>query len=156
MHPFVRAVGIPETLLDRGGEADTLCHVLVLQKLEDDVAFRGVRVESGIPLLVVVFDEDYRILFLGHFQVLLRAVQSEGISLRTADAPVSGSHRIGMDGDKEVGLRVIGYFSSSVQGDEHISFAGIDHTRVRTVLPDQPSQFECYAQVDVFFLSSPS
>ena len=76
MHPLVYPLGcILEPLLDGGGEAYALFHVLVLQEFEDDVAFCRVRVESRVSLFIVAFNQDNGVLLFGHFQIVFGSVQ---------------------------------------------------------------------------------
>ena len=84
MYPLVLPAVVPELALYQLGQADTLGHVLVLQEFEDDVAFGRVRVESGVLLLVVIFNQNHRVFLLGDFQVLLCTVQTEGVGFRAA------------------------------------------------------------------------
>ena len=114
VYPFVNALGrILELALDEGGEVHALFHVLVLQELEDDVAFRRVRVETCISLLVVTLDEDNGVFLLRHFQVVVRTVEPQCVGFRSSDGTSFG-YRVGMDRDEEVGLGVVGYLSATV------------------------------------------
>ena len=66
------------------GQIHAIGHVLVLHEFEHDVAFGRIRVESGIPLLVVFLDKDHRVLAFGHIEVVVGPVHTQCIGLESA------------------------------------------------------------------------
>ena len=60
--------------------------------------------------------------------------------------------RVGVDGDKEVGLGIVGNLGTTIQGDEDIRLARIDHLHVRATLLNEAAQLEGHVQVDVLLL----
>ena len=120
MHAFVDTFsGCLELPLDEGGKIDALLHILVLQELEYDVAFRRVRVEPGISLFVIALNEDDGVFFFGHFQIVVGTVEPQCVGFRAPDG-ASACYRVGMDGNEKVGLGVVGYLCPSVQGYEDV------------------------------------
>ena len=58
-------------------------HILILNKLEHDIALRRIGIIAVIRLLIVFLQEDYRVLTLGHLQVLKHARLLTGSLTRT-------------------------------------------------------------------------
>ena len=88
MHTFIHATGQrAHVLLKQFGESHTLLHVMILHKLEHDVALRRVGVIAHIMLLIVFLHEDDRVLTLCHIEVCLCAVRasvSKGVGFEAA------------------------------------------------------------------------
>ena len=55
---------------------------------------------------------------------------------------------VGMDGDEEVCLVLVGNVSTCMQGDEDVCLAGIDDLDVGAVLFYQSSEGQCHVEVD--------
>ena len=90
------------------GEFDAFRQIPVLHQFEDDVAFGSVRVEALIFGLVVALVRDNAVFAFGHFKVFCGTVHTECVGLGTDYNILSGSHRVGMDADEEVGLCLVG------------------------------------------------
>ena len=151
MDTFVRpSGGSAELLLDKFRQVYATFHVLVLYKFKHDVAFRRTRVESLVSFFVVVFNQDYGILALGHFQIFLRPRYTQRIGFRAACLPFAGQG-VGVYGDKEVGFSFIGDFRPAVQRDEDIRLPGIDDFHIRAILFYQFAESKGYGEVDILF-----
>ena len=152
LHALVlTACRLAGSLLHQFGQLYALCHVAILNKLEHDIAFRGIRVETLITLFVVFLNQDDRILALSDIEIIGSAVHAQCIGFQTArDAPLR--QRIGMDADEEVGLGLVGNVGTGMQGHKHIGLAGVDDSHVLTVTLHQPSKGQCHVQVDGLLL----
>lgn len=62
-----------------------------------------------------------------------------------------GSAAVAMDGDKEVGIKTVGYASSLVEFDEFVFVAGQMDLQSRDSFPQLIGHFSCYFQGDDLF-----
>ena len=141
---------------------DTVLHILILDELKHDVALRRIRIVALISLFVVLLQQDYSILTLSHFQILLYTVsltstfaRTEGIGLETSGNPASG-HSVDMNGNKKVGFIVVGNLSTTVKLHETVCLTGIDHLYIWTVALDHLSESEGELQRQVLLLRNGS
>ena len=72
------------TTLDEFGQFDALCHILVLDELEHDIALGGVGVETLIALLIVLLIEDNLVLSLSDGEVVGCTVHTQRIGLHAS------------------------------------------------------------------------
>ena len=152
--------GLTHIALHILGQFHRVLHILVLDKLEHDVALRRVRVVAVVGLLIVPLQIDDGILTLGHFEILHHAVlfsrapaSAQRIGLEAAhDTPL---HRIDMDGDEQVGLRAVGYLCPAVEFHEAVGLPGIDDPYVRAVLLHEPPEGQGEFQCQVLLLHLP-
>ena len=142
------------------GQFDAVLHVLVLYELKQDIALRRVRIIAVIGLLVVFLQEDDLVLALCHFQILHHAIVltratalAQGIGLETADR-MALRHGIDMDGDKQVGLVLVGNLRPFIQFDEFIGLTSIDDFHTRAVLLHQSSEGQGELQREVLLLDT--
>ena len=99
--------------------------MLILHELENNIGLTGVGIKSLVTLLVIILQQDSRILTHGHLQVLVRTRQTQGIGLRTLHgAPTL--HRIGMDRDEQIRLVTIGDLRPLIQLDEAICLTRVN------------------------------
>ena len=131
--------GLTHIALHVFGQLDAVLHVLVLDILKHDVALGRIGIVAVIGLLIVFLKEDNRVLALGHFEVLHHArlltralAGAEGIGLEAARHPTPWQG-IDMDGDKQVGLVLVGNLRTAIEFDEAIRLAGVDHLHARAV-----------------------
>ena len=124
---------------------------MVLHEFKHDVALRRVGVEALVALLIVFLVQDYLVLALSHCQVVGSPVHTQCVGLQSS-RDVTLGQCIGMYGDKEVGLVLVGNVGTGVQRHEDIRLAGVDDLYVRTVLLHQPAKGQCHIQVDGFLL----
>ena len=145
-------IGTPRSLayiaLHVFSQFGAVLHVLVLYKLKHDVALGRIRIEATIILLVVLLLEDDGILTLSHLEVLqdtrllaCPTAAPQGIGLE-APGNVSLGQGVDVDGDKQVGLVIVGNLRTTVEFHELVGLAGIDHLHVRAVLLNQFSESE--------------
>ena len=148
LHALVLTIGSStRATLYELGEFHALRHVVVLHELKHDIALRRVGVEALIALLIVLLIEDDLVLSLSDGEVVGSTVHTQRIGLQ-ASRDVSLRQGIGMDGDKQVGLVLVGNVGTGVQGDEDVSLAGIYHLHIRTVLLHQLTEGQRHVQVD--------
>ena len=136
--------------LDGTRKTDALPHILVLDKLKDDVAFSRIGVEAGITGLVVLLIENDRVFTLGHIEVGGGARHTEGVGLG-AIGNLPAGQGVGVDRDEKVGARTVGDVSALLQGDELVGLTGVDDRHVGTIGFDQLAESQSYAEIDVLF-----
>ncbi len=61
------------------GKKDALLQVRILEHRQNDMTLRGIRVKALVRLLIIVLEEDGRVLPLGYIEVVLSAVQAQHI-----------------------------------------------------------------------------
>ena len=153
VHTFCRG---GKLFLDQTGEVYAGCHVLVLHEFEDYVRLAAVGVEILVGLLVVLLQCDYRVLSLCHGQIVGGTVhtQSVGLCALCGGAFASGRGTVGVYGDEQVGICLVGNLCPASQFHESVLVAGIHHLDDWVVLFYEVSQCQCYLKVDVLFLGN--
>ena len=61
---------------------------------------------------------------------------------------------VGVDGDKQVGLVLVGNVGTRMQRNKHVRLAGVYHLHVRTVLFHQFTEGQRHIQVDGLLLGN--
>jgi hypothetical protein len=80
-------------------------------------------------------------------------MKTEGIGFGSSYGS-SLRYRIGVNGDEEVGLGIVGYLCPFVQGYEDVLLSGIDDVDIRMIVLDEFAQFQGNVQVDGLLLAS--
>ena len=143
------------------GQGDAALHVLVLYQLEEDAALGRVGVETGIVLLVVLLVEDDGVLALGNLEVLDIALVRPADTALTqrvglvATGEMALGQRVDMDGDEEVGLRLVGNLGTLPQLEEAVGLTGVDDAHVGTVALHHLTEGEGVAQGQRLLLRLP-
>ena len=152
--------GLTDILLHILGQFDAVLHILVLYELKQDITLRRVRVIAMIGLLVVLLQKDHLVLTLGHLQILQHTIiltrpttLAQRIGLEAPDG-MTFRHGIDMDGDKQVGLVLIGYFCPLVQFHELIGLTGVYDFHIGTVLLYQSSEGQRKLQRQILLLDT--
>ena len=108
-----------------------------------------------VRLLVVLLQIDYGVLSLGYLQILHDTgiltrppALAQSIGLESTGR-MSFRQGIDMDGDKQIGLVLIGYLCPLVQFHELIGLTGIDDLHVGAVLLHQSSEGQRELQCQV-------
>ena len=149
MYAFVDAAGRrTDRVLYQPCQFDALLHVRILHELEHDIAFRRFRVETLVSLLVSCFHRDDGVLAHGNVQVVLRTVHTQCVNLKALGI-MAWHNGIGVDGDEQVCLCLVGNVSTLVQRNEDITSAGVDYIHVWQVLLDISAEGKSNVQVDV-------
>ena len=152
MHTLVRAIGIlAHTVLDGASDFHTSLHVLALYELEDDIALRRLGVEPLVSLLIPFLHRDNRVLSHSHIEVVLGTVHTQRVGLE-ATCYLTGRQGIGMHGDEQVGIRLVGDIGTIMQWDEDIRGTSIDHPHVWHIALHISSESQSYVQIDVLLL----
>ena len=156
VHALVFAACVVLVLtLNESRQFHALLHVLVLHQFKDDVTLHLLGVEALVRFLVACLVGDDTVLALGHFEIGFRAGHTESIGLRPLNGLVF-PRRIGVDGDKEVGLVLVGNIHTALQGQEYIGLARVDNFHVGAVAFDQSSEGQGHVEIDILLLGDGS
>ena len=136
----------------------TVLHVLVLNELKHDITLGRVRIVSLIGLFIVFLQQDHSILTLSNLKVLQHTCHltcpfacSQGIGLE-AMSYFPLRQGVDMDGDKQVGLILIGDLCATVEFDKGVGLTGIDYLHAGTVLFYHTSEGQGILQCQVLLL----
>ena len=152
MHPLVgTGSSCAYITLDVAGQINTTLHVLTLNELKHDVAFRRFGVEPLIGLAITFLHGYDRVFTHSHIKIVLGAVHTQRISLETAGYLPPGQ-RVGMHRDEEIGVGPIGYLRPLVERHKHISLARINNSDIGTVAFHIPPESQSDIQIDIFLL----
>ena len=148
--------GGTDILLHVLGQFDAILHVVILNKLEHDVTLWHAGIVAMIGLLVVGLHQNHGVLTLCHLQVLNESRASMPSASQRVGLEATGRLPFGqcidVYGDKQVGLVLVGYFSTLPQLYEAVGLAGIDDLHVGTVALDHCTESQCIAQRQVLLL----
>ena len=111
-----------------------------------------------IRLLIILLQENHRVLALGHLKVLQHTslltrplTHAKRIGLETMSRTPSWQG-IDMNGDKEVGLVLVGNLCPAVQLHKTVCLSGIDHFDIRTVALHHSAESQRITQCQVLLL----
>ena len=132
------------------GKVETLGKILVLEHREHHITLwrRGVEALVVGVVLIVGLQQNIGILFLRHFEVGLALRETHHKSLH-ARRGFCGM-RIGMDGDKEVGLGSVGYAGSLGEGNIGIGRTRKDNFHIGIVIRNQFAELGGNSKSDIF------
>ena len=155
MHAAVRTVEMAHKMfLYLCSELQRLVHEVILHQFEHDIRIDGVRVEALIGSLIVRLEFHHGILTHGYVEVFLRFLISEDEGLYAFGGFVLRG--VGVNGDEQVGIILIGDVRALLQGDEDVGRTRIDDVHVRVLLLQQPSHFEREGKVEILLLRESS
>ena len=126
----------------------------VLHQFEHDVGVDGVRVKALIGRLVVRLEFHNGVLAHGDIEVLLHFFGTEDESLDAARC--LGFGRVGMDGNEQVRVVLVGYVGALLERNEHIRSTCEDHFDIGVLLFEQFADLERQFEIEIFLLGDAS
>ena len=150
-HAAVFPVEMPdEAFLYLLGKMQGLIHITVLHEFEHDIGVDGVRIETLVGCFIIRLELHYGVLTHRHVEVFLHFLGSEDEGLHATRRFVL--RRVGMDGDKEVCVILVGYIRAGLQRDEDIRRAGINDVDVGVLFVEFLANLEHELEVKIFLL----
>ena len=139
-----------ETFLHLLGKTQGLIHVAVLHQLEHDIGVNRVRVKALVGRFIIRLEFHHGVLTHRHVEILLHFLGSEDEGLHASRGFVL--RRVGMDGDKEVGVILVGNIRAGLQRDEDIRRACINDVDIGVLLVEFLANLEHELEVEIFLL----
>ena len=139
-----------EAFLDLLGKTQGLIHIAVLHEFEHDIGVDRVRIETLVGCFIIRLEFHYGVLTHRHVKVFLHFLGSEDKGLHATRRFVL--RRVGMDGDKEVCVILVGYIRTGLQRDEDIRGTGINDVDVRVLFVEFLADLEHELEVKIFLL----
>ena len=149
VHPFVLTPLGAVGRLDVPCKLNTLFHVAILHKFEDNVTLRSVGIKVLVDRSVVALLHDDTVLTFRHGQIFFSRVHTHRVGFCAERGGHSGWHRVGVDRNEEVGFVAVGNVRAPLEGDEHIGLASVHHLHVRAVVFHHPAESQSNLEVDI-------
>ena len=139
-----------ETFLHLLGKTQGLIHIAVLHQLEHDIGVDGVRIEALVGRFIIRLEFHHGVLAHRHVEVLLHFLGSEDKGLHTTWRFVL--RRVRMDGDKEIGVILVGNIRAGLQRNKDIRRACINDVDIGVLLVEFLADLEHQFEVEIFLL----